>query len=118
MRALLAATALALPLPAATQQMSGATVVIMLEVEEGRATREALASLQPILNHIRRQDGLLGDRLLQNGSDASSYVHVMEWISQDAWESLYEDQEFLDLLTEMSPGFESGTGEVYTPTFR
>lgn len=118
MRALLAATALALPLPAQAQQMSGATVVIMLEVEEGRVTNEALAALQPILNHIREQDGLVGDRLLQNGTDTSRYVHVMEWVSQEAWESLYEDQEFLDLLTEMKPGFAPATGEVYTPTFQ
>lgn len=113
-----AALAAALPLAAPAQQMSGATIVIELQVEEGRVRNEALASMQPILNHIREQDGLLGDRLLQSSEDPSRYVHVMEWVSFDQWEALFEDQAFLDLLTEMRPGFESDPAMIYTPTFR
>ena len=117
MRTFALLAALAAPLsPALAQSGEGVTVVFSLDLMEGSSERAGLQSIQPILDFVRQQPGLIDEQLLQGQVGvAMDYVHVMRWERLEDFEAMFEDQAFLDTLTAIDPKFEPTAAEVYTP---
>ena len=101
---------------APAQDEDGVTVVFALDLAEGSSRGAAVNSIDPILEHVRAQPGLIDEQLLKGNTDnAQDYVHVMRWEEMADFEAMFEDQAFLDILTGIDPKFEPSMAEVYLP---
>ena len=116
MRSLALAAALAALATPALPQEGEVTIVMSLELPEGGSQRAALQEMKPIRDRILEQPGLIEEQVLKGSVETSQdYVQVMRWESMADWEALFEDQVFLDLLSQADPRFRTGAAEVYTP---
>ena len=94
----------------------GVTVVFALDLSEDSSRGAAVSSIQPILDYVRDQPGLIDEQLLRGTVDTSQdYVHVMRWELLEDFEAMFNDQAFLDILMAIDPGFEQTAAEVYLP---
>ena len=101
---------------AAAQDDEGVTVVFALDVAEDSSQAAAVNSIQPILDYVRQQPGLIDEQLLRGATDTSQdYVSVMRWERLEDFEAMFADQAFLDTLSSVDPKFEQSAAEVYLP---
>jgi hypothetical protein len=106
------------PLLAGVQQANADTSVVMLiSVDPGNPTDEAVAGMKVIIKYIGKQKNLISQEFLQSKfkDNKPAFIHIMRWKNLSDWEVLSEDQKFLDLMAKESTLFSFKPAEVFTP---
>ena len=95
----------------------GVVIAMLLHVEKGHSTEDALKAMRDVGAYIRKQPGFIDGSLLASTfpGNKPSHVHISRWRAVADWEALSASAEFLKLLETRGKVFGWSAAEIFKP---
>ena len=93
------------------------SIAMLLNVEKGKGTDEAVKAMKDVGAYMRRQPGFIDGALLESTfpGNKPSHVYWSRWRTFKDWEQLSASADFLKLLDAKGKLFSWSAAEVFKP---